>query len=136
MAEQPHMPREDREFLQDSPDKLAALAAGHASKFVSGGLEKREENVLFTEPGLHPGSPRWQPQQQPWQTGAQLQQAEARQWGAEVGPVAGTGASGREAAVGPPAPGPSKPEEDGGDDFVYGQAAGSFDFAAEDMDAS
>lgn len=99
--------------------QLAALAAGHASKFVSGGAMKKEDNVLFTEAGLHPGSPRWKPPPQPWQAGAQLQQAEGRQWGAEVGPVAA--ATDREAAAGPPAPGPSKPEEDGGDEFVYGQ---------------
>lgn len=101
--------------------QLAALAAGHASKFVSGGAMKKEENVLFTEAGLHPGSPRWQPPPQPWQAGAQLLQAEGRQWGAEVGPVAA--ATEREVAAGPPAPGPSKPEEDGADEFVYGQVS-------------
>ncbi len=101
--------------------QLAALAAGHASKFVSGGVEKKEDNVLFTEAGLHPGSPRWQPPPQPWQAGGQLQQAEGRQWQAEVGPVAG--ATEREAAAGPPAPGATNAEEDGGDEFVYGQVS-------------
>lgn len=76
--------------------------AAHKSKFVSGGVQKKEENVLFTEAGLHPGSPRFAAAQHEGGDGggaqvqALMQQAQQQQI-------------------------PSRPDDAGRDDFVYAQ---------------
>ena len=81
-------------------------------------MEQQEPSVLFTDAGLHPGSPRFAPQQQ-----AQPHQHQSSG-------VAGDGDA--RPLQHPPAPRPSKPDDDGGS-FVYRQT-GSFE-ASEELDA-
>lgn len=95
---------------------MCHIATNHIDKFVSGGVQAREESDLLTQAGLHPGSPRWQPAPAPWQAAGRQQPEEPM--------------------VGPPAPQPTRrPDDDGPIDFVYGEAAESLAFSSEEMDA-
>ena len=109
-----------------TPLQVAALASKHGDKFRSGGVQAPPDDPLFTEPGLHPGSPSTQ------RTGAASWQA------AEVQQVAGDSGSGGADAVatrqvgggGSGASGAAAAADDG-TDFVFGEVRlglGQFSF--------
>lgn len=97
--------------------QLTELATNHTAKFVSGGVQKQEESVLFTEAGLHPGSPRYV-RSAPWSDEQQHQQQQLQ------GQRGGGGGEGSlEAAAQVQAVRPKEQEDGGQYQYVYRQVS-------------